>query len=603
MARLSSPRLFAPLTVCGLLLLPLPAHAAGGGGATLVSSVGISIISATVLAYLGFLTRQPLLLAYIAAGMVIGPQFGFGFVPSEADVQVISEIGLILLLFMIGLEIDIKKLRDAGKALAISGVLQFVLCVALGLGFFFLIGDRFGGKYDLFYLAVCCAISSTTIVVKLLYEKYEMDTLAGRITVGILVFQDIWAILFLGVQPNLSQPEFGPLVLSLAKGLMLVALSLLASRYVLGRLFSSFGKQPELVLVASLGWCFLVAGAASYVGLSPEMGALIAGASISTFPYNLDVISKLVSIRDFFITLFFVALGMQIPNPLHHPDLLALAVLTSVFLMVSRFLSVYPVLYWLRNGQRVSLLVPINLSQMSEFALVIAALGISARQISQEALTLVIFVFTLTSMASTYLIKFSHPLQERLTRLLTRLGVPDIANAPVEEGPGAQKEIALLGFHRIASSLVEEIQQHDQAIKDKLVVVDFNPVTHQRLSALGIKVIYGDISHMETLHHAGIHEAKVVVSTIPDTFLKGTDNLKLIQQIQRLCPHAKIVVTAESAKRALEMYREGADYVFLPRIVGANHLIPIIRGLLEGGLRNLRELDAIALKQRHEIVS
>jgi Kef-type K+ transport system membrane component KefB/Trk K+ transport system NAD-binding subunit len=602
--RLNIHKLVQWLVALAFAFAPSAAWAAGATDQDLVASVGISILAATVLAYLGFLTRQPLLLAYIAAGMVIGPKVGFGFVHSESDIQVISEIGLVLLLFMIGLEIDIKKLRESGRALIVTGVLQFVLCVAMGIGFFLLLGYPLGwGKFDLFYLSVCCAISSTTIVVKLLYEKDEMDTLAGRITVGVLVFQDIWAILVLGVQPNLAEPQVGLIALSLVKGLLLVAVSLLISRYVLGALFRSIAKLPELVLVASLGWCFLVAGAAARIGLSPEMGALIAGAAISTFPYNLDVISKMVSIRDFFITLFFVALGMEIPNPVHHPGLLGVAAVTAAFLMASRFLAVFPLLSALRMGHRVSLLVPINLAQMSEFALVIAALGLASGHVGEDVLTVIIFTFTITSLTSSYLIKFSHPVQEWMTRALVRVGIADIANVPVNESFSVQKEIALLGFHRVASSLVEEIQHHDQEIRDKLVVVDLNPDVHQHLQTLGIKVVYGDISHMETLHHAGIHEAKVVISTIPDTFLKGTDNLRLIQQIQRLCPHAKIIVTAESAKRALEMYQEGADYVFLPRIVSANHLIPVVEGLLEGRMQDLKKLDVLALKQRHEIVS
>lgn len=609
------------LWVGGLLALvtcPDAVMAAGsdGNGHTLIASIGISILAATVLAFLAHVARQPLLLAYIAAGVLIGPQMGFGLVTSDADIQVISEIGLIILLFMIGLEIDMKKLKESGTSLILSGVFQFLLCTALGLGFFALLGYSIGnGTYGLLYLAVCCALSSTTIVVKLLYSKFELDTLAGRLTLGILVCQDIWAIVILGVQPNLAHPHVIQILWSFAKGGMLVAASLLASEYLLPRLFRSVAKLPEVVLVASLGWCFLVAGTASGLGLSLEMGALIAGVTISTFPYNLDVIAKIVSIRDFFITLFFVALGMGIPNPLHNLSILAMAAVAAVFLIASRFLSVYPLLYALRNGHRVSLLTTINLSQMSEFALVIATIGVAAGHIDKPLLSIMIFVFVITSIVSTYMIQYSDPLQKTVSRWLQYLGLKDIPSHPDATRASSEtaKHIALLGFFRVASSLLHELQADEdqeeptgRIKKEHIFVVDFNPEVHIKLRGLGIQSIYGDISHMETLHHAGVHEAKVAISTVPDNILVGTDNLQLIKQIQHVCPHAKIVVTAESPKRALEMYAEGADYVLLPRILAAQHLRHVLEVLWRddaAAIAQLKRAHIDALKAREEVVS
>ena len=305
---LKKPIVLFLFTLC-IMFLPQSIFASGddGGGHQLISNIGISIIAATILAYLGNILKQPLLLAYIVAGIIIGPKIGLELVTSEADIDVISEIGLILLLFMIGLEIDVKKLKESGKSLITTGVLQFIITVAMGFGFFILLDYSLGGgNYDLGYLAVCCGISSTTIVVKLLYEKFELDTLPGRLTLGVLVFQDIWAIVVLGIQPNLANPDILQILWSFGKGGILVLISLLISKYVLGYIFKTIAKQPELVLIASLGWCFFICGIAGYFDLSLEMGALIAGVAISTFPYNLDVIAKIVSIRDFFITLFFV---------------------------------------------------------------------------------------------------------------------------------------------------------------------------------------------------------------------------------------------------------------------------------------------------------
>lgn len=611
-----------PLYLLTLFLLwawvnPEVASAAGtANDHALLNSIGISILVATVLAFLASLVKQPLLLAYIAAGAAIGPQFGFGWVESKADIRIIAEIGLILLLFMIGLELNLKKLKESGKSLITTGVLQFILCAALGFGFFLLLGFTIGtpyeyqifgvkvkgGEYDLLYLAVCLALSSTTIVVKLLYEKFELDTLAGRLTIGILIFQDLWAIVILSLQPSLANPQVLQILIDFGEAAILVLTSLLLSKYLLGFIFRKIAKLPELVLVASLGWCFFICGLADSFGLSREMGALIAGMAISTFPYNLDIIAKIVSIRDFFITLFFVALGMEIPNPLHNLGFILVAGAAALFVVATRFLTIFPVLYYLKNGSRVSLLTSINLSQISEFALVISVLGMKYHHIVPDIQTIIIFVFVMTSVTSTYMIKYNQQLQEFLSKLLKKFGFKDILGAVDEELTEPDKEIALLGFFRVASNFLAEIEASDPEIKERMVVIDFNPQVFRRLKRRGVKVIYGDISNMQTLHHAGIEGAKVVVSTVPDELLVGTTNLKIIKNMKTLAPHAKIIVTAGSAKQALRLYQAGADYVLLPNQVAASNLVPIVELMRRGRQVLIKEEEVEKLRQRHEIL-
>jgi Kef-type K+ transport system membrane component KefB/voltage-gated potassium channel Kch len=612
----SSIRFLAWWLPAVVLLTPDLAWAAGGKGGHLISAIGVSILAATILAYLGHLLKQPLLLAYIAAGAFIGPQFGLGLVKSHEDIIVIAEMGLILLLFMIGLELDLKKIRDAGKSLVITGAFQFVLCALMGLGFFLLLGFTIGppyqyrifgvkvlgGEYDLLYLAVCISLSSTAIVVKLLYEKFELDTLAGRITLGVLVFQDIWAIVVLSVQPTLTHPNLLNLLREFAEAAVLIIISLVLSKYLLGYLFRKIAKLPELVLVASLAWCFFICGLANHFDLSLEMGALVAGVAISTFPYNVDIIAKIVSIRDFFLTLFFVGLGMTIPNPLINLGMLKLAGAAALFVIATRFLSIYPLLYFLKNGNRVSLLASINLAQISEFSLVIAAIGIKSGHIVPDIRTLIMYIFVITSISSTYMIKWSHPLQKFLSQVLKKIGFKDIQDAPRDEVTEAPKDVALLGFFRTASAFLRELQELSPELQERLLVVDFNPEVHRKLEAQGVKVVYGDISHFDTLHHAGLEEAKVVLSTIPDSILVGTGNLKLIKHIKGLSPQAKIVVTAESPGAALKLYQEGADYVLLPNMLAGNHLVSVVEHLLHGEGEGLREAEMEKLQERTEVM-
>jgi Kef-type K+ transport system membrane component KefB/voltage-gated potassium channel Kch len=606
------------LLAAGVLAIPEAAWASGdGGGKGLITAIGVSIIAATVLAYLAYLTKQPLLLAYLAAGAAIGPQFGFGWVSSQADVKTITEIGLILLLFMIGLELNLKKLKEAGESLLATGIFQFILCAAMGLAFFMLLGFTigepyeykifgvkvFGGEYDLVYLAVCLALSSTAIVVKLLYEKFELGTLAGRLTVGVLVFQDIWAIVVLSIQNSLSNPQLLEILVQFGQAALLIVISMVLSKYFLGYLFRKIARLPELMLVASLSWCFLICGLAGYFDLSLEMGALIAGVAISTFPYNLDIIAKIVNIRDFFITLFFVALGMEIPNPLNNPGMFLVAGIAALFLITSRFLSVYPILYLLKNGNRVSLLTAINLSQLSEFALVISAIGLKSGHIVADIQTIIIFVFVITSITSTYMIKYNQQLQGVLSAVLPHFGFKDLKSATAEDPLAPPKEIALLGFFRVASAFIQEIEDSEVKLKDKIVVVDFNPQVLRRLPRHGIKVVYGDVSSPETLQHAGIEDTKIVISTIPDELLVGTDNLGLIDQVQKIAPEARIIVTAESPSQALALYNAGADYVYLPNELAAKHLLTVVERLLRGKAAVLKEAELERIIDRNEVIS
>jgi Kef-type K+ transport system membrane component KefB len=576
----------------------------------LLSSIGICVSAAALLAVVGWRLRQPLILAYLLTGVVIGPN-GLKWVPNQESISTVAEIGLILLLFVIGLEIDLKKLASAGAPVLLTGALQVPICIALGLGFFYALGVRNGpNDYSLIYLAACMSLSSTLVVVKLLYDKFELDTLPGRVTLGVLVIQDLWAVGMLAVQPKLTNPDLLPLAFSLWKGALMVVGSLALSKYVLPFLFRSVAKAPELVLVSGLAWCFFLSGFASYIGLSPEMGALIAGISLSTFPYNLDVMAKAVSIRDFFVTLFFVALGMQIPHPSW--QVVGLALAASAFVMVSR-LSVVPILYALRLGHRASLLPAINLAQVSEFSIVIASLGFTqkpAPQIPADVVTVVIMTFAITAVLSTYMINASHRVQKVLSGGLKLFRIKDLDAAPTgEEVHEERKEtVVFLGFFRDASSVLHEFET-DAADGDaseflhKILVIDFNPTVMRELRRRKISCIYGDIAHADTLRHASIENAELVISSITDDILRGTNNLRMLKNIRASSPHARVVLTTEHIPQALHFYEAGADFVYIPRLHSAPMLASILKEGLVEGFQAARDAEIAHLTNRHEVLA
>jgi Kef-type K+ transport system membrane component KefB len=539
----------------------------------LVSDIAICIIAAWVLAVVSQVARQPVLLAYLVAGFVIGPH-GFQWITDTQNIQTISEIGLSLLLFMVGLEIDLKKMLSAGKVITITALVQILGCGLVGWLVFDWVGPG-DTRLEALYLAIAAAMSSTVIIVKILYDKRELESLVGRVTLGVLVLQDLFVILFLALQPNLKNPAVGALGLALGKVLLLVAAAYVASRFVLPPVFRSVARLPELVLVGALAWCLALAGFAGWLGLSTAMGALIAGVMVSTFPYTLDVVAKVTSIRDFFVTLFFVALGMTIPVPTW--GYLLWTLFFCMFLVASRFATVFPSLYIMRQGYRVSLLSTVNLCQLSELSLVLLALGRTSGDVSENSIGIAAYSFALLAIGSTYAILKNDRLLRKAAPWFNALGLRDLARTTVEAGGRARpKRICLLGFSWTASSLLEAIGRDRSDLLSEIVVVDFNPNVHEKLRQRGTHAVYGDITQRDTLFHAGIAECEIIICSLPNTVLKGADNLKMLRQVRELNAQAKIIVHAELLGDIPNLYAAGADYVTAPRLLEAANLLSVI---------------------------
>ena len=545
--------------------------------ADVLTSIGISIIAAAVLALLARRIRQPLILGYILGGALLGPHVGLGLVTDETSIELISEMGLILLLFIIGLEISIPRLLQAGRTIAVTGLLQFPLSVLL-TWFVWRGLSGGGGRFDWLYVAVAFGLSSTLIVVKLLFDKLEMATFTGRVTLGILIFQDLWAIAFLALQPNLGTMAAAPLLRSAVAGAALVGGAALLSRFVLPRLFRSIAASSELMLLASMAWCFLLSGFAGWAGLSKEMGSLIAGMVIAGFPYGTEVTARLTGVRDFFITLFFVSLGLKIPSPT--PALLFLALGATAFVVVSRFVVLVPLFALLRVDLRSAGVVAINLGQISEFSLVIVTLGLGFGHVSPQVSALVLFTLLITSVLSTYGILFNHEIARRLAQALGWIGLRPWAGRGSHRGETKAAEIEpdvfFLGLSREGLAFLQQLERQSPATKARIFAIDFNPETLERLEAAGVACHYGDIASSETLQHAGVERARIVVSSISDWFLKGIDNLRLLRLVRGLAPRAEIIVTADSLAHAENLYSEGAAYVLIPPALAAEHLYDLL---------------------------
>jgi Kef-type K+ transport system membrane component KefB len=481
--------------------------------------------------------------------------------------------------------------------------------IALGIIFFRLCGFSLGeGKWDALYLAVAAALSSTVIVVKMLYDKEELDTLTGRITLGVLVLQDLAVILFLAIQPNLENLAPGILLVSLIRVAVLVAATFAVSRYVLPAIFRGVARVPELMQVGAIAWCFLIGEFGQRLDLSREMGALVAGVALSTFPYALDVTAKVISLRDFFVTLFFVAIGMQIPLPTG--SLVGWVLVFAGFVVVSRVATVFTPLYLMRQGLRTSIIPALNLCQVSEFSLVVLAIGAQAAHLASPTTRgIVALAFTLLAVVSTFGMAKSNSLARVLIPWLKKIGFRDLDHVPADAytvGAAAHEHgarIVFVGFFRTASSLLEELQRHHPELIAEVTVLDFSPVARDGLLKRHVPVIYGDISHRDTLVHAGVDKAELLISTVPDSLLKGTSNARLVRLLRELNPTAKILATADVLAQARELLDAGADYVNVPRLHQAGDLLEAVRAAREGLLDEKRAALREILRERREVLA
>jgi Kef-type K+ transport system membrane component KefB len=541
----------------------------------LLQDIGLAVIAATLFGLLAHWLKQPIILGYLIAGALVGPELGRGWIHDPHSIEIMSEIGLILLLFIIGLEMNLSQLMASGKQLLLAGFGQFPICAALGVGVFALLGYGLkGASSDGLYFALMCGLSSTAIVVKLLYDKGELDTLPGRLTLGILVIQDIYAIFVLAFQPNFANPSLGPALKAVGGTAALLAAGFLISRYALKFIFQSISRTPEMVVAVSLGWCAAVAAVAGWMGLSKEMGALVAGVCVSAFPYSIHVTAKTLPLRDSFLALFFLSLGMKIVAPtwaMAGPVLLLIG-----FTIVSRFLSIYPLLAASGAGRRAAFVASLNLAQISEFSLVIASLGVGFGHIGKGTVAVTIYAMAVMAVMSSYTIRYNHQLYLAFNGLMSRVR-PRPAEASDAARKAADREIAILGYHRGARALVEALRREHPELLKRVLVIDFNPTVLEELRAQGIACMFGDISSLDTLKHAHLDHAKVVLSTIPDLLLKGTDNLGLVRLSQAAAPHARIVATADDDRHEQRLRQEGADLVVRPYDLMGHWLAGVVR--------------------------
>jgi Kef-type K+ transport system membrane component KefB len=515
------------------------------------------------------LLRQPPLLGYIATGVLIGTAGILG--REEQDImRSLAEVGVALLLFMVGLEMNIKDLKTVGTASLVTGVAQILFTTALGL----LIGRALGfSLVASFYVALAVAFSSTIIIVKLLSQKHDLGSLYGKVSVGFLLVQDFVAILALVLLSGFSaaggEVAGSDLLIVLAKAIVLISSVIVLSQTVMPYLVDRLAKSQELLFIASLAWAFAVAAftASPAIGFSIEIGGFLAGLALANSIEHLQIASRIRPVRDFFIVVFFVVLGMQLGFG-HIEQVWLPAVVFSLLVLIGNPLIVLTLMALLGFRRRTSFLAGLTVAQISEFSLILVALGIKLGHLPPEMITMMTLVAVITMTTSAYLILEGEKVFDRVKPLLAPFQRSTTIEWRLELAGPLKDHVVVVGGHRTAENILKALEKAGE----RLVVVDFDPDVVERLKQEKVSIVFGDVSDSDIREEAALMEAKLVISTVPDP----GDNRRLLAALRDRRRDTRVIVTAQDPREARELYEMGADYVLLPQFVSGEHIADIV---------------------------
>ncbi len=532
------------------------------------------------------LFKQPTILAFILSGIIIGP-IGQLQIQNLHVLHAMGEFGIALLLFILGLEFRLHELKFVGiKALAI-GVLQIVLTIIAGVGIGLLCGFSIIASL---YIGIVLAFSSTIIIMSLLSDKRDLNSLYGKITLGILLVQDITAIIILIVLSGFStdvgnySTVAGAVVLSLFKGLLLFSFIFLVSKTILPFVLRFVSKSLDTLFLFSLAWVFSISAlvSSSLIGFPIAIGGLLAGLALANATESLQIAASVRALRDFFITMFFVTLGIEMSFQ-SLGVVIVPSIIISLFVVVGKPLIVMSLMGIMGFKKRTSFLTSLSMAQISEFSLLIVFLGYSLGHIPTEIVSLVTLVTIFSFIASTYGIVYSNALYgfcKGALSIFERRSASDglfLSENGLKETKG---HIVLIGAHRMGESILDALREQGE----NLLVVDFNPDIIQKLQKSGAMHVFGDIADHDIQDKVSLLFAKLIISTVPDR----EDNLLLLSCIKKAKDKPKIIVLGQSIEDAKILYKAGADYVVLPHLMGGMHLAGILKDNYSEKLKKLK---------------
>lgn len=536
--------------------------------------LAIILGASSVLGYITHKLKLPILIAYLLVGLSLATVALFNVKDSEV-LHFLPEIGIAFVLFLVGMELDLREIKSLGKPILMASTLQIIISTIAGYA---IAGSLGFGTVEALYLGVGLAFSSTIVVIKLLLEKNDLTSLYGKLSVGILLLEDLIAVLILlglTISPsllNLGLQQAFPIVTAFLKVFLLFGVTLFINRYVLPRIFNAVSESAELLFLSAIAWCFIYVAFALSMGFSVVIGAFLAGIGLASSPYHYQIQGKIKPLRDFFVTLFFVYLGTQV-----NFSQLGSALPMILFFTLYAIL-VKPIIFLLVLGtfgfrKHTMFQTSINLSNISEFSLIILLVGLQMGFVSSTALTVIAVSLILSTIISSLMIaksasfyKYVKPVlsffeRETPHRLVQETSHYDLNN-----------HVVIIGSHQVGESIVKYFQKENIP----MVVLDFNPYQVERLLAAKISVVFGDMGDPEVLEILNLDKAKMVISTVPNL----TDNKLLIEEVKGRKLSVPVIIRSDSVKEAKKLYKFGASFVFVPDLVSGDFLVDMFKNHL-----------------------
>lgn len=554
-----------------------------------LKDIGLIIIAATVLAILSGKLKQPLILGYVLAGIMVVPFIGFfrelvlnsGLVPEPIrlligpltlisdpePIQILSELGIAFLLFIVGLELDFKRIAQVGIKSSAIGVVQVILTAAAGYGIGLLLGF---GKMESLYIGLVISFSSTMIVAKLLGEQKELDSVHGELVLVVLIIQDILAVIALSLLVGGGSVELVAMPSIIFNGLLLVGIAYVVYKFALPAFLKEAVQSTELIFISALTTMFFFSAVATYLGYSFAIGGFIAGVALSTTKYSHEITGRIKPLKDFFLVLFFVTLGMQMVFKDFAQILIPLAVLLLAVLLLKPLL-IFLIAKQFRYSNRTAFFAGAQLGQVGEFSLVLAAQGMVFHHITQSMFSMLISLTIITMVLTAYMIKYDDSLYNnffaRLLRPFDRRKIKE--QSEIKEQ--LSNHIIIFGLHRMTEKIISGLMGSGQ----KFVVVDHNPEKAKNLAERKINYVCSDMTNLEVYEILNIPKARVIISTVHNL----AANIGVIRKVKRLNSKAIVMVASNNEEEALRLYDAGADFVIIPQILGGQKVVDYLTHL------------------------
>ncbi len=555
-----------------------------------IQDFGILFLVVVAISFVAKLLKQPIIIGYILSGFIFS-FFIAGGSATEKQILLMAELGITFLLFLMGLEFDFNNLKYLGKDIFISTTIQSIIFFSIAFALASLLGFT---STQSIYLAIIFMFSSTLLVAKWIEDKKETSTLHGKIILGILIVQDLFAILILTVLNLLQETNILGIIYVPLKGLLLLFIAFVFVKYVLNHLLKQAHRYPELLFVLSLGVCFLFVGISPLLGYSTTIGAFIAGITLANTEYKNDVLSRLKPLIIFFNLLFFVGLGFQITTGFN------LQIISLILLFFVLCFLIKPVVIYLTLKQRgydlkTAFMVAVNLSQFSEFGIIIISAGILSGLVGADIGAVAIILVVITLLISSYFIKYDQKLFKYSEKYLRRI---DSFFSSKEQIADAQKmmgyQIFFFGYYDLGKEFFSKLE----GLGKKALVIENDRANIYLLKQEGISYLYGSVSNPYFLDHLDLHEAEIVVSSV----INVDESKTIIKSVKEKSPKALTIVTAKSLKSSLELYDAGADYVIYPSYLNEQN----VSVLLEDYTSDINKIitkkihDQARLKMRQE---